>query len=87
MNSANNFTKKEIEEIVVMIRLDLYNRCLPCGPEAIRKKMEEEGAVISLPSKSTIGRILSRECLTHGRTGWYAEDYPEMPSRALKTER
>ena len=86
MNSANNFTKKEFEEIVGMVRLDLYNHGLPCGPEAIRKKMEKDGAVFSLPSKSTIGRILSRECLTHGRTGWYAEDCQEMTPHGLKTE-
>jgi hypothetical protein len=28
-----------------------------------------------LPSITTINRILSRNCLTHRRTGYYPEDY------------
>jgi hypothetical protein len=86
MNSANNFTAQEIEEIVVMVRLELYNRGLPCGAEKVRKKMEEAYHVLPLPSRSTISRLLSRKCLTHGRTGWYAEDYPEVMSHGLKEE-
>ena len=86
MNSATNFTKQDIEEIVVMVRLELYNRGLPCGPGKIRKKMEDDDHVLPLPSRSTISRILSRKCQTHGRTGWYAEDYPEVMSHALKEE-
>jgi hypothetical protein len=86
MNSARNFTKQEIEEIAVMVRLELYNRGLPCGAEKIRKKMKEVYHVLPLPSKSMISRILSRQCLTHGRAGWYAEDYPEVTSQSLKGE-
>ena len=63
-------TAEEMEEIVIMIRLHLYNRDLPCGAKAIRRQLENDGG-IPLPSLSTINRILRRNCLTHGRTGHY----------------
>ncbi len=65
------YTKKEIEEIVKMVRLELYNRDLFCGPKAIKKRLKEYYEINSLPSESTIGRILSRHGLTYGRTGFY----------------
>jgi hypothetical protein len=63
----------EIEQIVVYVRLDLYNRNLPCGAQAIRHHLEqlEDGIVRPLPSLSTINRILRRNGLTHRRTGHY----------------
>jgi len=63
-------SKSEIEEIVIMVRLDLYNHCLPCGSKAIRKKMNEYD-VKPLPSERTISRILAYQGLTNQRTGWY----------------
>ncbi len=87
MNSARNRTKREIEEIVVMVRLELYNRGLPCGAEKIRKKMEEVYHVLPLPSKSMISQILSQKCLTDDRTGWYAEDHGEIIPHATQNER
>lgn len=68
-------TPEEIEEIVVMERLDLYNSALPCGAEAIRRRLEDDPSVHPVPSARTIGRILARRCLTHCRTGYYEEDY------------
>ena len=68
------YTSEEIEQIVIMERLHLYNRGLPCGAQAIRQRLEREGIQPS-PSISTINRILSRNCLTHRRTGYYPEDY------------
>ncbi|MBW1978901.1 MAG: hypothetical protein JRI79_13190 [Deltaproteobacteria bacterium] len=68
------FTPEEIEKIVVMERLHLYNRGLYCGPQAISRVLDQKG-VRPLPSISTINRILSRNCLTHPRTGYYPEDY------------
>ena len=62
------YTRDEIVEIVKMIRLHLYNRGLHCGAWVIRKQMED-GNIRPTPSVSTIGRILSRHGLTHGRTG------------------
>jgi len=67
------FSRAEIEEIVVMQRLHLYNRGIPCGAKAIRKLLDQQG-VRPLPSVSTIKRILSRNCLTYGRTGFYPGD-------------
>ena len=66
-------TRDEIKEIVVMESLHLYNRGIPCGAKAIRNLLNEQG-VRPLPSTSTIKRILSRNCLTHGRTGYYPGD-------------
>jgi putative transposase len=67
-------SRKEVEEIVVMLRLNLYNRGLPCGPKALRLRLEEKEALRPLPSERTIARILVRNGLTHGRTGFYDAD-------------
>jgi transposase InsO family protein len=75
-------TPKEVEEIVKMLRLNLYNRDLFCGAQAIRWEMEDLG-VKPLPSLRTINRILSRNGLTHRRTGIYqpkGKTYPKLPS-------
>jgi hypothetical protein len=66
-------SKEEIEEIVTMVRLNLYNHGLHCSPKKIRKKMNEfdEGP---LPSERTISRILARQGLTYQRTGHYPGD-------------
>ena len=65
------YTKKEIEEIVKMVRLELYNKGIDCGSKAIKKRLEEFYQIESVPSESTIGRALSRHGLTHSRTGFY----------------
>ena len=65
------YTKKEIEEIIKMVRLELYNSDLFCGAKAIKKRLEEYYEINPLPSESTIGRILSHHGLTYGRTGNY----------------
>ncbi len=64
------WTKQEIEEWVTVIRLELYNRDIPCGPHAIHQRLEE-CHVKPLPSMRTIARILARHGLTHRRTGFY----------------
>ena len=74
-NNTNPFniiprTAAEMEQIVIMIRLCLYNHGLPCGAKAIRRQLENDGET-PLPSLSTINRILRRNALTHGRTGHY----------------
>lgn len=76
------YTPTEIEEIVKMIRLNLYNHDLFCGAQAIHWEMEELG-VYPLPSIRTINRILSRNELTYRRTGKYKAKgtiYPKLPS-------
>lgn len=75
-------TPAEIEEIVKMVRLNLYNKDLFCGAQAILWEMEDLG-VQPLPSIRTINRILSRNELTHRRTGKYEAKgtaYPVLPS-------
>jgi len=75
-------TPAEVEEIVKMVRLNLYNQDLFCGAQAIYWEMEEHG-VRPLPSIRTINRILSRNDLTHRRTGKYEAKgtaYPKLPS-------
>jgi len=64
---------KEIEQIVIMVRLDLYNRGVAHGAHAIRRYLEEleDGVILPLPSLSSIGRILRRNGLTYRRTGFY----------------
>ena len=47
--SVSNHTPTEIEEIVKMVRLNLYNQDLFCGAQAIHWEMEELG-VKPLPS-------------------------------------
>jgi hypothetical protein len=67
----------ELDQIVVMVRLELYNRSLPCGPTAVRRRLALHYALKPLPSKRTIARMLARNGLTHGRTGWYEGDDPD----------
>jgi len=79
---AANRTPSEIEEIVKFVRLNLYNRNLFCGAQAILWELEDLG-VIPLPSLRTINRILSRKDLTHRRTGKYepkGTPYPKLPA-------
>jgi len=70
-------SREEIEEIVVMVRLELYHKGLPCGPKALCKRIDEHEQVNPLPSERTIARVLSRNGLTHRRTGWYKEEIGE----------
>jgi hypothetical protein len=76
IDTAEEFDQlTEREKMIVYItdfRLELYHRCLPCGPKAIQQKLRDEG--IAPPSISTISRALRRQCLTHGRTGYYGEE-------------
>ena len=80
--TAPAHTPVEIEEIVKLIRLNLYNRGLFCGAQAIHWEMEDSG-VHPLPSIRTINRIISRYGLTHRRTGVYepkGKVYPKLPA-------
>lgn len=64
------YTAAEIEEIVTMVRLNLYNKGLLCGAQAIRHQLDQL-RIRPLPSLRAINRILCRHGLTHGRTGHY----------------
>lgn len=80
--STPHRTPTEIEQIVKMVRLNLYNQDLFCGAQAILWELEDMG-VQPLPSLRTINRILARNELTHRRTGRYEAKgtaYPVLPS-------
>jgi len=80
--TSSQRTPNEIEEIVKLIRLSLYNKGLFCGAQAILWELEDLG-VTPLPSLRTINRILARNELTHRRTGTYEAKgtlYPVLPS-------
>lgn len=51
-------TPVELEEIVKMVQLDLYNQGLFCGVQAIHWEMKEL-SVQPFPSTKTINQILS----------------------------
>ena len=75
-------TPAEIERIVEMVRLNLYNKGDFSGSQAIQWEMIDM-EVQPVPSLSTIGRILRRRELTHRRTGRYipkGKKYPELPT-------
>lgn len=65
------YRRAEVEQIIVMLRLGLYNRAAPCGASAIRRRRLAQLGLQPLPSESTIKRILPKYGLTHARTGFY----------------
>jgi len=82
LNSPHR-TPAEIEQIVELVRLSLYNKDLFCGSQAILWEMQDMN-VQPLPSLRTIERILCRRELTHRRIGRYTpkgKKYPTLPVR------
>ena len=67
-------TPEEVQQLVVMVRLELYNSGKPCGPQAIRTRLREHYALKPLPAERTVARLLAKHGLTHARTGCYAAD-------------
>jgi hypothetical protein len=74
----------ELEHLVVLLRLHLYNHGQPCGADALRRALADEHAVHLLPSRRRIGRILVLYGLTHRRTGWYDGDEPDWLPQASR---
>lgn len=70
----HSVNREELEEWVVMERLYLYNRDMPCGAKALKQRLEQWG-INNIPSLSTLNRILRKRCLTNKRTGYYPGDY------------
>lgn len=56
---------EEVEQIVVMARLEQWNRAQPCGAAALRRRLDEFYHLKPLPSVRTIGRILARNGLVN----------------------
>jgi len=81
--TSSHRTPDEIEDIVEMVRLSLYNKDRFCGDQAIQWEMKDM-EVQPIPSLRTISRILCRRELTHRRTGRYepkGKAYPLLPMR------
>lgn len=73
----------EVVEAVKLARLHLYNQGLFCGAQAVSWELAELG-FSPIPSLRTINRILSREGLTHRRTGRYeakGKKYPQLAAQ------
>ena len=70
---------ENIVEAVKIVRLNLYNHGLFCGAQAIEWELREQ-AVEPVPSLRSINRILSREELTHRRTGAYEPKGKKYPA-------
>lgn len=68
-----------MEQAVILVRLSLYNKGLFCGAQAIHWELEDL-CVKPLPSLRTINRILSRNELTHRRTGRYEPKGKKYPA-------
>jgi putative transposase len=60
----------EMEALIKLIRLELYNDGVFCGAQAIAGVMEDRHTS-SIPSLRTIDRVIRRNDLTHKRTGRY----------------
>ena len=75
---------EEVEQIVVMVRLELYNQGLSCGPKALHKRLDVHEHLRPLPSERTLSRILARNGLTYRRTGSYEGDDPEWLPESAK---
>lgn len=68
-----------------MVRLDLYNKGVFCGAQAIRWELDDL-EIRPLPSLRTINRILNRHELTHRRTGRYqpkGKKYPGLKGTSV----
>jgi hypothetical protein len=58
---------QEVEQIVVIARLELHNRAAPCGARSLHRRLNEFYHLKPLPSMRTIGRILARNGLIERR--------------------
>ena len=66
-------TREELEKLIVMERLYLYNGMRPCGAKALQNRLKAQG-IKNVPSVSTISGLLTKNSLTHARTGCYPGD-------------
>ena len=63
----STLTVEELESVVKLERLDLYNQMKPCGAKALRKQLINL-EIENVPSVSTIGKILKKQDLITGYT-------------------
>jgi putative transposase len=82
-NSNPRQLSEEVVDAVKIVRLNLYNRGLFCGAQAIEWELKEWG-IEPIPSLRSINRILNREELTHRRTGSYEPKGKKYPALVAK---
>ena len=56
--------------MVVLARLQLYHRGLPCGAAALHQYLRQQQGLWPVPSTRRISTLLTQYGLTYGRTGW-----------------
>ena len=66
---------ERLEAFVVMTYRHRYG-AEPCGAVALHRLFRDYYFVTPLPSVSTIQRILTANCLTHGRLGYIPGETP-----------
>lgn len=84
---AGLWSPEEIEQLVVIVRLEQYNRGLNCGAATLHRLLDQHYNVRPLPSVRKIGEILTRNCLTNGRTGWYEGEDQDRPPAMVRRDR
>lgn len=65
----SHYSPEEIVEIIVMVRLNLYNRGVLYGAKAIQLELKRNN-IQPLPSLSKISEVLKEKYLTHRRQGY-----------------
>ena len=65
-NYPSSLTREELESVVKLEWLDLYNHSKPCGAKALRQHIRNIG-IENPPSENTIGRILKKQGLLNDR--------------------
>lgn len=62
--------RDRVEQIILLVRIHLYNAGQACNAVAVRRYLIEREALRPVPSASKIGAVLREYGLTHGRLGW-----------------
>ena len=68
-NYPSSLTREELESVVKLERLDLYNHSKPCGAKALRQHLQSLG-IVNLPSENAIGGILKKQGLINGSVSY-----------------
>jgi len=58
----SSLTRQELESVVKLEWLDLYNLSKPCGQKALRQHLRSLG-IVNLPSENVIGEIVKKQGL------------------------
>jgi hypothetical protein len=64
-NYPPNLSREELESVIKLERIELYNHSKSCGANALIKHLQGLG-IRELPSERTIGRILQKQGLSDG---------------------